>query len=54
MDLHEGAKVLESVKVLEELGNIIGDLSLPIILDLELLLVELAEPVHAATDILEI
>ena len=54
MYLHKGAKVLEGVKVLEELGDIIGDLSLPIVLDLQLLLVELAESVNAATDIFEI
>jgi hypothetical protein len=42
------------VKVLEQLGDIIGYLSLHIVLDLELLLAELGDPVHAATDIFEI
>ncbi len=36
---------------MEELSDIIGDFLLSIVLDLELLLVELAESVNAAADI---
>ena len=39
---------------MEELSDIIGNLCLAIVLDLELLLVELAEAVNAATDVFEI
>ena len=50
-NLHEGAKVLEGVEVGEEHSHIVGDLLLAGALDLELLLVELAKPIHAAADI---
>ena len=39
---------------MEKFCDIIGNLGLAIVLDLELLLVELAEAVNAATDVLEI
>ena len=39
---------------MEELSDIIGNLCLAIVLDLELLLVKLAEAVNAATDVFEI
>jgi hypothetical protein len=38
----------------EKLGDIVGDLSLPIILYLKLLLIELAKSIYAATDVIEI
>ena len=39
---------------MEKFCDIIGNLGLAIVLDLELLLVELAEAVNAATDVFEI
>ena len=52
--LHKCTKVLKGVKVLEKFGDIILHLGLAIILDLELLLVELAQAVDASPDVVEV
>ncbi len=39
---------------MEKFGHIVGNLGFPIVLDLKFLFVELAEAVHAPTNVLEI
>ena len=49
--VHQRAEVRERVQVAEQLGYVVGNLRFVSVLDLELLLVELAEAVDALADV---